>query len=329
MLLFRSNGEKVSRDSCSSIRYDNNNRTVKTNDMDELNHLHLQAYWRVVRAGGVNAAARQSLISASTISDQVRQLESSLGVRLLRRKGRTVEPTEVGTQVFRYADEIFALSRELRLVALGKSAPAARHFRVSAEMSVPKLLVRQFLQPLIGKKSSPRLVCREGTHDEVLQELGAHQAEVVLTDRPMTGALERRVYYHSLGTSPICLMGEEALVQQARRCEPTFEGIPMLLPALDTSLRSGFDRWAASAGAVPDVVGEFDDTALMKEFAATGTGLVALPQAVEAIARSQFGLRRVRLLEGVNVEYFAITLHRRVTDPLVESLIQHARDQLN
>ncbi|MDC1141780.1 LysR family transcriptional regulator [Planctomycetota bacterium] len=296
--------------------------------MSELNFNHLQAFWSVVRAGGVNAAARQGFATASTISEQVRKLETSLNVRLLRKKGRNVEPTERGRQVFGYAEEIFALGRELELVALGQMTAASRYLRISAEMCVPKLLVRQFLQPVLSKHSAVRLVCREGSHDEVLRELGAHQAEVVLTDRAATGALHSRLYYHPLGESGVCLMASEEQAKSARKYSGTYDGVPMLLPANGTSLRAAFDRWAASKGVAPHIAGEFDDTALMKEFASTGAGVVVLPQVVENVARKQFGLRRVRLLEGVSIEYFAITLNRRITDPVVETLVAEARRQL-
>ncbi|MHC4840733.1 MAG: LysR family transcriptional regulator [Planctomycetota bacterium] len=296
--------------------------------MSELNYHHLQAFWSVVQAGGVNAAAREGLATASTISEQVQKLESSLNARLLRRRGRNVEPTEIGKQVFGYAEEIFSLGRELQLVALGQMTGASKYLRISAEMCVPKLLVRQFLQPVLSRHTAVRLVCREGSHDEVLNELAAHQAEVVLTDRAATGALHTRLYYHPLGKSGVCLMAAEDRVKSARRHSSTFEGIPMLLPAKGTSLRGSYDRWAASAGITPLIAGEFDDTALMKEFASTGAGVVVLPQVVESVARKQFGLRRVLLLQDASIEYFAITLNRRITDPIVETLVAEARRQL-
>lgn len=53
----------------------------------------------VVEAGGFRVAAQKRGISASSISDCVRRLESDLGVRLLNRTTRSVFPTEVGARL--------------------------------------------------------------------------------------------------------------------------------------------------------------------------------------------------------------------------------------
>ncbi|MCA8917917.1 MAG: LysR family transcriptional regulator [Planctomycetes bacterium] len=294
----------------------------------ELNYHHLHYFWSVVRVGGVNAAARDLMVSASTVSEQIRMLEVSLGARLLRRKGRSIEPTEVGRQVHRYAEEIFSLGREMQLVLQGSRTPSMRFLRVSAEMSVPKLLVRQFLEPVLKKHPEARLVCREGTHEEVQAELAGHQSELVLTDRPFGAALDTRVFHHSLGRTGICLMADEATTRKLRRKKRDLSGVPMLFSAAGTALRAATDDWMARTGVKPHVVGEFDDTALMKEFSANGAGLVALPMAVEQASRKQFGLRRLLVLEGASVEFYAVTLNRRITDVVVETVISAARQHL-
>ncbi|MCA8913766.1 MAG: LysR family transcriptional regulator [Planctomycetes bacterium] len=296
--------------------------------MDDLNFHHLLAFAAVVRAGGVNAASRQQLVSASTISQQVQLLEQSLGVKLLRRKGRRVEPTEVGRVVSRYAEEVFSLGRELQQVAFGKASPAERHLRISAEMSVPKLLVRQLLHPVLARTPGLKLHCREGTHEEVANDLVSHRAEMVLTDRPVVTGDQRRVFHHSLGASALCLMGDKRLAAQASRRQGSIDGLPVLLPSPGTALRDAFERWAAEEHASPMIAAEFDDTALMKEFGAVGAGLVVLPQVVESVARKHFGLKRVRLLESAKVDYFAVTPHRRIVDPVLDQVIVEARKQL-
>ena len=53
----------------------------------------------VVEAGGFRVAAQKRGMSASSISDGVRRLESDLGVRLLNRTTRSVVPTEVGARL--------------------------------------------------------------------------------------------------------------------------------------------------------------------------------------------------------------------------------------
>ncbi|WP_284278534.1 helix-turn-helix domain-containing protein, partial [Mesorhizobium huakuii] len=61
----------------------------------------LQAFMAVARAGGFREAARVGNVSASSLSETVRRLETGLGVRLLNRTTRSVAPTEAGERLVR------------------------------------------------------------------------------------------------------------------------------------------------------------------------------------------------------------------------------------
>jgi LysR family transcriptional activator of nhaA len=81
--------------------------------MEWLNYHHLFYFWLAAREGGVSRAADQLRLAQPTLSAQIRSLEGMLGEKLFRRRGRTLVPTEVGRVVYQYADDIFALGREL------------------------------------------------------------------------------------------------------------------------------------------------------------------------------------------------------------------------
>lgn len=59
----------------------------------------LNALLAVARAGGFRGAARTSGMSASSLSEAVRRLETQLGIRLLHRTTRSVSPTEAGARL--------------------------------------------------------------------------------------------------------------------------------------------------------------------------------------------------------------------------------------
>ena len=81
--------------------------------MPFLNYHHLMYFWTVAREGGVARAAEKLHLSSPTISAQIHELEDVLGDRLFERRGRSLVLTEVGQLVFKYADDIFTLGREL------------------------------------------------------------------------------------------------------------------------------------------------------------------------------------------------------------------------
>ena len=81
--------------------------------MEWLNYHHLLYFWTVAKAGSITAACSQLHLAQPTISAQLRNLENALGRKLFTRAGRHLVLTEAGRLVYRYADEIFSLGREL------------------------------------------------------------------------------------------------------------------------------------------------------------------------------------------------------------------------
>ena len=81
--------------------------------MDWLNYHHLLYFWTVVREGTIARAGEKLHLGQPAISTQLRRLEVSLGQKLFQKSGRKLELTEQGRMVYRYADEIFTLGREL------------------------------------------------------------------------------------------------------------------------------------------------------------------------------------------------------------------------
>jgi DNA-binding transcriptional LysR family regulator len=78
-------------------------------------HLNLHRLWiflRVVECGGFSAAAQKLYMSQHSVSNQVRQLESSLSANLIDRSGTRIRPTAEGEVLVDYARRMFALADE-------------------------------------------------------------------------------------------------------------------------------------------------------------------------------------------------------------------------
>ncbi|MCB1693995.1 MAG: LysR family transcriptional regulator, partial [Pseudomonadales bacterium] len=90
--------------------------------MEWLNYHHLLYFWVVAKEGTVAAASEKLMLAQPTISGQIRELENALGQKLFRRRGRYLALTDAGRMVYRYADGIFALGRELIDTMKGRPA---------------------------------------------------------------------------------------------------------------------------------------------------------------------------------------------------------------
>ena len=120
-----------------------------------------------------------------------------------------------------------------------------------------------------------------------------------------------------------------ALAARLRRRFPaSLQDTPLLLPTTNTSLRRSIDDWLEKEGVRPRVVGEFEDTALMKVF---GQGIPAVfpaPAAIEHDINRFYGVRVIGRTSAVRERYYAISVERRLKHPGVIAITSAAREQV-
>lgn len=100
------------------------------------------------------------------------------------------------------------------------------------------------------------------------------------------------------------------------------------MPTDRSANRRVLDDWLEAAGVVPRIVGELDDSALIKTFAQHGVGAFAVPLAIEAEVVRQFDVARIGVATGVRARFYAISTERRIKHPAVAAITEQARSGL-
>ena len=297
--------------------------------MEWLNYNHLFYFWVVAREGSIARACDELLLTQPTISAQLRLLENALGEKLFARAGRNLVLTEVGRVVFRSADEIFALGRELTDTLKGRSPGRPVRFVVGVADVLPKLIAYRLLEPALKMAEPIRVVCREDKSERLLAALAVHELDLVLTDAPISPTVRIRGFNHLLGECGVTIFGAAQVAASYRRGFPrSLQGAPFLLPTDNTTLRRSLDQWFDTQGIRPSVVGEFDDSALLMAFGQTGAGLFAAPSVIEAEVRRQYGVQIIGRLEDVRERFYAISVERKLKHPAVIAISEAARQKL-
>ncbi|MBS1873974.1 MAG: transcriptional activator NhaR [Acidobacteria bacterium] len=297
--------------------------------MEWLNYHHLLYFWTVAKEGSIARACEKLRLAQPTISGQLRMLEETLGEKLFTRAGRGLTLTDVGQVVFRYADEIFGLGRELQDVLKGR--PHGRGLRLLVGISdlVPKLIAHRILQPALTMSEPVQIVCDEDSPERLLVELAEHRLDVVLSDTPVTSQVRAKAFNHLLGASGVMLYGASALVAKYRRGFPqSLNEAPLLLPLEGSSLRRALDEWFEARGVRPRIVGEFKDSALMGTFAQAGAGLFPASAAIAREVREQYKASPVGALDGMTEQFYAISVERKLKHPAVVAISEAARERL-
>jgi LysR family transcriptional activator of nhaA len=297
--------------------------------MEWLNYHHLLYFWTVVREGSVSKAAEKLRLSQPTISAQVRMLEQSIGERLFLRRGRTQLLTDVGRTVYRYADEIFGLGRELLETLDGRPPGRVMPLTIGVANAVPKLIVHRLLRPAIEQPATIRLICREDNAEQLVAQLASYALDVVIASAPAPAHLPMKVFNHLLGESTISLFAPAPLAARLRRRFPaSLNQAPLLVPTTNSPLRRALDEWFDEERITPRIVGEFEDSALMQVFGQAAGCVFPAPSAIATDVSRFHGVRAIGRLNDVRERYYVISPERRLKHPGVLAITSVARDQL-
>lgn len=294
--------------------------------MHSLNYHHLLHFWAVAREGSVAAASRLLHVGQPTISGQVKSLERSLKTELLEKHGRSVRLTDAGRLVYRYADEIFGLGRELEDVVRGRPVGRAMRLVVGVADTLPKFVVHRLLRPALRMAEEVRLTCMDGPADRLLAQLALHEIDIMLSDSPANPRLGLRAFNHQLGESGVSFCAAPQIADTLSGPFPVcLDGAPFLMPMGDTVLGRSLEQWFSDEGVRPRVRGEFADSALAKVFGAAGEGIFAVPSIVEDEVCRSFGVKVVGRAEGLRERFFAISVEKRIQHPAILAITSAAR----
>lgn len=287
----------------------------------ELNYKHLYYFWVTAKEGGMSHAAARLGMAVQTISAQVRLLEQSLGHALFKPAGRGLALTDAGQAALQVAEQIFHLGEHLHAAVRDATSQTSVRLVVGISDGLAKLAVRELLAPAL-EEPRLRLVCHEDDFDDLLADLALHRLDVVLSDRPAPANPNLKLYSHAMGSSPLGWYAPKEWLAQARKDFPRcLAEVPVLLPSAHASVRMRIDQWFEQQGELPNVVGEFEDSALLVTFGSSGMGVFPASERMREKLSSGYGLEWFAPCEGVQEHFYAIGTARKVQHPLVQKLL--------
>ncbi len=297
--------------------------------MRHLNYSHLLYFWTVAREGSIAKASTVLHLTPQTISGQLKLLDEAVGDRLFVRAGRRLVLSDLGKVVFQYADEIFTLGSELAHVARGRAPGMPLVLNVGIVDSIPKLVTYRVLEPALKLEEKLKITCHEATLEKLLSDLAVHRLDLVLSDRPVPAGLNVRAYHHLLGGSGVSMFAAPSLAKTLKKRFPhSLKGAPFLMPANTPALRSQLEEWFDAQDVAPLIVGEFDDSALLKSFGQAGVGVFAGPTALEAEICQMYRVQTLGQVPNLQERFYAISPERKLKHPAIVAITERARETI-
>ncbi|MDH3326462.1 MAG: transcriptional activator NhaR [Gammaproteobacteria bacterium] len=294
-----------------------------------INYKHLHYFWVVAKEGGIARASERLHLTPQTISGQLSVLEENLGVALFARVGRNLEITETGRQVMSYANEIFSLGGEMEEMIRNLPSERTMPFTVGVSDVVPKSIACRLLAPALQLPEPIRIICREGAISSLLGELAVHKVDLVIADGPIPSSVNVRGFNHLLGDCGTTFFATRKLANSLGKTFPeNLNGAPFLLPGEMTLVRSHLTQWFGEQRIHPRIVGEFDDSALMKAFGQTGSGVFIAPTAISEEVQKQYGVVAIGQTYEVRAQFYAISVERKISHPAVVAITEIAKEWL-
>jgi LysR family transcriptional activator of nhaA len=294
--------------------------------LEDLNFHHLFYFWTVATEGSVTRASRRLGLAQPSVSAQVRKLEEAFGADLFEKTGRGRLLTDLGRDVLRHAERVFGSAQNLVDHLNGRRLDDAATIAVGIPDVMSRLVAHRLMAPLYDRRPALTIDCRGSNFEDLLSDLAVSRFDVILSHTPMASHVRIKAFNHKLGESELTVFAKQEVAEERRAGFPaSLEGLPMLLPVAGTELRRSLDQWFDQHRVAPLVVGEFSDSALMKEFGAGGAGAFVAPSVVEAKVCKQYSVEPIGRLADLHEQFFAITTNKRIVHPGVSLIIDAAR----
>ncbi|MDH0747159.1 transcriptional activator NhaR [Pseudomonas sp. GD03842] len=294
-----------------------------------LNYRQLHYFWVVAKTGSIVRACEQLNLTPQTISGQISLLEQTYGVELFKRVGRQLELTETGRIALPYAEQMFQLGGELEALLRAQPDEQQVLFRVGVADVVPKSIVYRLIAPTMTLSEPIRITCREDQLERLLADLAIQRLDLVISDSPMPSHLDIKGYSQKLGECGVSFFATSALAKAYGSDFPHgMQGAPLLIPGQHTVVRNRLMRWFAEQNVQPKIVGEFDDSALMKAFGKSGSGIFIAPSVIADEVMDQYDVELIGQTDAVTESFYAISVERKVKHPGIVAITEGARRQL-
>ncbi len=294
--------------------------------MSPLNYNHLYYFYVVATEGSITKASKRLSLTPQTISGQITNFEAQVGVNLFERKGKTLSLSELGFLIYSYAEEIFQLGDEVKNILKRKQPSLWHTFTVGITDVIPKVLAHELLSPVLKMNEPVRLICVEGDQDHLLADLSVSKIDCILTDQPLQLGSHIKAYNHLLIESGYSFFAAETLLENSNEAFPkNLSDFPWLMQSKKSAVRTHLSSWLEKQNIAPNIVAEFDDSALMKAFGQTGFGVFSSPTLIEEYVTNKYDVKIIGRTDEFKEPYYIISPERRLKHPAIIEIVNAAK----
>ncbi len=244
--------------------------------MRQLNLDQLHAFRQVVALGSFSAAAQLLNLTQPAVSLQIRQLERRLGIRLLERVGRKVEPTAAGRELLPHIREIETAAAAAIAAMADRGGAVGGRVRLGTGATACIYLLPRLLRDL--RRRFPRLdiVVSTGNTPQIVRALEDNALDIALVTLPVAGRAVAATPL--LDDEIVAVFAAEGDAPAERLTAAVLARLPVVLYEPGGNSRRIIDEWFRDAGVALKPVMELGSIEAIKELVGAGLGCGLLPR---------------------------------------------------
>ena len=289
--------------------------------MKQLNYNHLYYFYLIAKEGSITQACKILHLTPQTVSGQLATFEDYLGIPLFERSGKRLILNDHGKLVFSYAEDIFKLGHELLQDLSPSQLSQKLTFTVGITDVIPKVFSYDYLKPVLDGDLPIKLICREGELDHLLAELALNRLDVILSDRPIPPGRKVKAYNHKAIDSGMSFYIAKSQASTLKGEFPAcLNNQKLLIPGDQSSVKLSLLSWLNDKDLKPNIVAEFDDSALTKLFGQAGYGIFTTPTIVENHVLQTYQVEVIGRTADVTEQLYLITAERKFKHPALVAI---------
>lgn len=234
-----------------------------------MNYTQLRAFHAVARLRSVSRAAVALGLTQPAVTIQLRALEEAHRLKLFRRRGRELQPTEAGNALFAITQRLFAAEAEARELMQGEAALTGASLTLGADG--PHLAL-DLLDRLRRAYPALKVAIRLGNSGATLQALRDQQVDAALLANPPA---DPKLQIHPVGRRDMMvLLPVGHKLAKRRKLElADLAGQPILFRERGSTTRRLLDRIIAERKLTIAPALELGSREALREAVARGFGI--------------------------------------------------------
>lgn len=284
-----------------------------------INFNHLYYFHVTATEGTLREASRRLGVTQSTVSEQIRLLERSLGVKLFERAASGLRLTQAGRDALEHTSTMFRASERLA-EAVGQipSTPEIV-LRVGVSAAVSRTVAAAFLMPVLSMDPC-RPSIRTGDFAELVRDLRSHELDLVIGEAepvPPTGLEVTMLHRPTL----------VAVTSSATEPKEDWTDLSLVEYRTSSPYHWEVDAFLRDRGLRPTSAGEVDDAFLMMEAVARGGFVAFVPFSVARERLERGDVKKIASVVPSSAIHAVFQAHEtlHLARTAVEKLVENAR----